>query len=108
MSYELRRDESLPKNLKRICCKQIEAAMEIANGRDGKSDVNPVHETRKHMKKARAALRLVRGAIDDSCFSQQDNALKEAGRLVSELRDAGVRTIRQPGGCERRARTHPP
>ena len=59
MSYQLRKDEKLGPGLRRICRKQIEFAIVIATGEKKSSDT-PVHEMRKHAKKARAALRLVR------------------------------------------------
>jgi CHAD domain-containing protein len=56
-----------------------------------------VHETRKHLKKTRAALRLVRKEIGRGLFKQQDHCLRDVGRLTSEIRDAEVRlqTVRQ-------------
>src|SRR5436190_21840937 len=90
MSYELRRGETVGQNLRRICRKQIEAAITHASG--GQTCKNsPVHETRRHLKKARAALRLARRGMDRGVFQVQDIALRDAGRLVSEIRDAEVR-----------------
>ena len=96
MSYELRHDESLGDNLRRICGKQIDRAIAIATGAE-ETDDTPVHETRKHLKKARAALRLVRKEIGRGLFRQQDHALRDAGRLISDIRDAEVRlqTVRR-------------
>jgi CHAD domain-containing protein len=96
MSYELRQAELLGDNLRRICRKQIEGAMAVANG-EVRSDDTPVHEMRKHLKKARAALRLVRKEIGRGLFREQDRCLRDVGRLTSEIRDAEVRlqTVRQ-------------
>ena len=55
MSYQLRRNQTLGANLRRICRKQVEAALEIVRG-EREANNTPVHETRKHLKKARAAL----------------------------------------------------
>jgi CHAD domain-containing protein len=95
MSYELERGEPLGEDLRRICCKQIEGALEVARG--GAPCESPVHETRKHLKKARAALRLVQVKIGKDLYRRQDRALRDAGRLISELRDAEVRlrTVQQ-------------
>lgn len=90
MSYELRHDETLGEGLRRICRKQIENAIAIAAG-EKETDDTPVHQTRKHLKKARAALRLVRKEIGRGLFERQDRCLRDVGRLISDIRDAEVR-----------------
>src|SRR5213076_1832228 len=96
MSYQLKHGQTLGDNLRRICRKQIEGAIAITTGEKKASDT-PVHEVRKHLKKARAALRLVRKEIGRGLFKQQDRCLRDVGRLTSEIRDAEVRlqTVRQ-------------
>ncbi len=105
MSYRLRKDEKLGDGLRRICRKQIEAAIAVASG-DQKSDDTPVHGMRKHVKKARAALRLVRKEIGAGLFREQDHCLRDVGRITSEIRDAEVRlqTVRELQGISRRGR----
>ena len=96
MSYQLKHRETLGENLRRICRQQIEGAIAVAKG-ERKPNDTPVHETRKHLKKTRAALRLVRKEIGRGLFKQQDRCLRDVGRLTSEIRDAEVRlqTVRQ-------------
>jgi CHAD domain-containing protein len=96
MSYELRHGETPADNLRRICRKQIEGALSVAKD-EVKTDDTPVHEMRKHLKKARAALRLGRKEIGRGLFREQDRCLRDVGRLTSEIRDAEVRlqTVRQ-------------
>jgi CHAD domain-containing protein len=96
MSYQLRNGETLGDNLSRICSKQIEAAICVAKD-EVKTDDTPVHEMRKHLKKARAALRLVRKEIGRGLFREQNRCLRDVGRLTSDIRDAEVRlqTVRQ-------------
>jgi len=96
MSYQLRNGETLGDNLSRICGKQIEAAICVAKD-EVKTDDTPVHEMRKHLKKARAALRLVRKEIGRGLFREQNRCLRDVGRLTSDIRDAEVRlqTVRQ-------------
>ncbi|HJT80627.1 MAG TPA: CHAD domain-containing protein [Chthoniobacterales bacterium] len=108
MSYELRPDEALADGIRRICQAEICKAIEVANG-SRQTDDSPVHEIRKHLKKARAALRLVRKEIGRSAFRQQDHWLRDAGRLVSEVRDAEVRlsTVRQLQSIKPRRRRAP-
>src|SRR6266480_5268179 len=90
MSYELRHSETLGHNLGRICGKQIESAITVAKG-ETKTDDTPVHEMRKHLKKSRAALRLVRKEIGRGLYRSQDHGLRDVGWLTSEIRDAEVR-----------------
>jgi CHAD domain-containing protein len=103
MSYRLRRKETPGEALQRICRKQIELALAIAVGEKEAKDT-PVHETRKHLKKARAALWLIRKEIGRGLYRQQDHCLRDVGRLISEIRDAEVRlqTVRQLQGIARR------
>src|SRR5436309_8172288 len=106
MSYELKHGQTLGDNLRRICRKQIEGAIAITTDEKKTSDTL-VHEVRKHLKKARAALRLVRKEIGHGLFREQDRCLRDVARLTSEIRDAEVRlqTVRQLQGItQRRAR----
>src|ERR1043165_1483506 len=96
MSYQLRRSKTLGANLRRICGKQVESALEVVRGEREANDT-PVHETRKHLKKARAALQLVSDELGRACFKEQDHRFRDIARLISDVRDAEVRlqTVRQ-------------
>src|SRR6266404_4033781 len=96
MSYELRADETLGDGICRIVCRQIEDAICASKTKqNGKG--SPVHETRKHLKKARAALRLVRGEVERDLWKKEDRCLGKVAQLISQVRDAEVRlqTVRQ-------------
>src|SRR5260370_21480239 len=96
MSYQLKHGQTVGDNLRRICRKQIEAAIALTTDEKKACD-SPVHEVRKHLKKARAALRLVRKEIGHGLFWEQDRCLRDVVRLTSEIRDGEVRlqTVRQ-------------
>src|SRR5436309_6371426 len=96
MSYQLRRNQTLGANLRRICRKQVDAALEIMRGEREANDT-PVHETRKHLKKARAALQMVADEIGRPHYKKQDHCFRDVARLISDVRDAEVRlqTVRQ-------------
>jgi CHAD domain-containing protein len=47
-----------------------------------------VHEARKALKKARAALRLLRDGLDDAAYRAENAALRDAGRQLAPLRDS--------------------
>ena len=70
MSYQLRRDETPGEGLRRICRKQVELALAIVKGEKEPEDT-PVHETRKHLKKMRAVLHLVRKEIGRGLFKDR-------------------------------------
>ena len=103
MSYQLRKNEKLGHGLRRICREQIESAFAVARG-EKKAGDTPVHQTRKHLKKARAALRLIRKEIGAGLFREQDHRLRDVARLTSEIRDAEVRlqTVREFQGITHR------
>jgi len=96
MSYELVQDETVGDGIQRIVCRQIESAIRASRAeQNGKG--SPVHETRKHLKKARSALRFAAGEIDPDVWKREDRCLRKVGQLISEVRDAEVRleTVRQ-------------
>jgi CHAD domain-containing protein len=96
MSYELKQDETVGDGITRIVCRQIEGAIRASSSeQNGKG--SPVHETRKHLKKARSALRFAAGEINSGVWKREDRCLRKVGRLISEVRDAEVRleTVRQ-------------
>ena len=96
MSYELRQDETVGDGIQRIVCHEIEGAIRASDAeQNGKG--SPVHETRKHLKKARSALRLAAAEIDPVGWKREDRCLRKVGQLISEVRDAEVRlqTVRQ-------------
>jgi CHAD domain-containing protein len=47
-----------------------------------------IHEARKSLKKARAALRLLRDGLSDAAYRRENARLRDAGRLLTPLRDA--------------------
>lgn len=96
MSYELRTDETLGDGLRRIIGGQIENAIDASKAKPNGLD-SPVHQTRKHLKKARAALRLIRGEVKKGAWKREDRRLAQVAELISDVRDAEVRleTVRQ-------------
>lgn len=49
-----------------------------------------IHEARKRIKKARAALRLLRESLGDHDFRRDNEAFRDAARPLSEMRDAKI------------------
>jgi CHAD domain-containing protein len=67
-----------------------------------------VHEARKALKKARAALRLLRDGLDDAAYRAENAALRDAGRLLSPLRDPKSALAALDALCERYPGKLPP
>jgi hypothetical protein len=65
----------------------VDAALQALAGRQPLPDER-VHAARKSLKHARAVLRLLRPALGERRFAAQNVALRDAGRLLSRLRDA--------------------
>ena len=103
MSYELQPDVPLGKNLRRLFRRQLNDAISLAKG-EGQPNDTLVHDFRKHLKKARAALQLVRAQAGKRTWRRQHCRLLDAGRLTREVRDAEVRlqTMRQLEDAMRR------
>jgi CHAD domain-containing protein len=47
-----------------------------------------IHDARKALKKARAALRLLQGGMSKAAFQRENSGLRDAGRFLSPFRDA--------------------
>jgi CHAD domain-containing protein len=90
MSYRLTPGESLPQGAKRIALEQIEDALDqLLNPGD---DIDKsVHESRKCFKKLRGLLRLFRLEMGEKAYQRENRCFRDAGRLLSDLRDSAVR-----------------
>src|SRR5215470_15650400 len=79
-------EESMEEGIKRIVNEEIsEAIKEIDNPRLKKTET--IHEVRKHCKKIRSVLRLVRPQFEDTY--QFENAwFRDTAKGLAELRDA--------------------
>jgi CHAD domain-containing protein len=68
--------------------KQVDRALEILGGR--RLSDEDVHAARKHLKKARASLRLLRPALKGATYREWNTALRDAARPLSAARDGKV------------------
>jgi CHAD domain-containing protein len=90
MGFKLKLREPLPDGLKRVFREQIESALVLCRHPAKQRGVT-VHEVRKHLKKARAAMRLAITEVGKDRHAREDRCVRKIGRLVSDLRDAQVR-----------------
>ena len=90
MSYRLKSKERPSQGLKRIFREEIDSALRLCRHPAKQRGVT-VHETRKHLKKLRAALRLAAAQAGKDQHAREDRSLSQIAKLVSDLRDAHVR-----------------
>jgi CHAD domain-containing protein len=65
----------------------VRAALGCIGGKSPISD-DDAHEARKQLKRARAALRLLKPSLEDVIYRHENLALRNASRVISPLRDA--------------------
>jgi CHAD domain-containing protein len=88
MAAELHRSESGTRSLRQIARKQVADALAALAGRSPTDEA--VHDARKELKRARATLRLLRDAMGDKAYRRENEALRDAARPLSVIRDAKV------------------
>jgi len=88
MTSQLQQDESGLREVRRILVEWIAAAA-AGLARKKVSDKD-IHEARKRLKKARAALRLLRDAIGETAYKRDNAALRDTARPLGVARDSRV------------------
>lgn len=88
MATELHRCEPGARSLTHILRQQIADAIEALASRSPSDQV--VHDARKELKRARATLRLLRDAMGDKTYRRENQALRDAARPLSLIRDRKV------------------
>lgn len=83
--FALNPDEDVADGIKRVVACEIEKCMEELKA--NRNPLEAVHETRKHCKKIRATLRLVRGSIGAQTYAQENRWFRDIARQLSALRD---------------------
>ncbi|MGZ4193859.1 MAG: CHAD domain-containing protein [Solirubrobacteraceae bacterium] len=103
MAYRFEPDETVGQAFGRIAAEQLLVA-ETPLRRDLDSDpIDAIHTARKAIKKERALLRLMRGAVHRGDRRQENAALRDAARRLSGARDAEVMIQTLDGLAERYA-----
>lgn len=100
MAFHLQTNEHLDRGMRRILCQQIDAATKRGSAGANGSTSGHVHRVRKHVKKMRAVLRLLRDEIGMPRFKQVNRHLRDMGRQLSAVRDAQVRVRTVDKLCE--------
>ncbi len=89
MGYRLEADESFSEGVKRIAREQLDRATEQLTQAEDRDEA--VHEARKHFKKIRAVLRLVRDEIGQDVYKPENVCYRDAGRRLAPVRDSFVK-----------------
>jgi CHAD domain-containing protein len=89
MAYRLSLVDDVPTAVRACAREQLEGAIARLEAA-GEDPVEAVHDARKHLKKSRALLRLVRPALGRDAYRRENAALRDAGLALSGTRDADV------------------
>ena len=87
MAYRLKRSQSVAKGVKRVARRELKKAAEQL--RYGIAGEEPVHESRKSIKRVRALLRLIQDKLRPE-YSRESSRLRQSGRALSPIRDAAA------------------
>jgi CHAD domain-containing protein len=90
MAYRLKKREGIATGVRRIVGDELARAIDELEGRRSDDTGTAVHEARKHLKKTRAAIRLVRDDLGASFRRDENAALRDAQARLSGARDAEV------------------
>lgn len=88
MAYKYKASESVEAGTRRILIEQCERAEQQLSA--AIDTTTGVHEARKCIKRMRALLRLVRGAVGDECWRAESSIVRDVGLRLSPLRDSDV------------------
>jgi CHAD domain-containing protein len=89
-AYRLERGEFVPDGMRRIARGQLDQGIEELDGQPNRKLDEAVHETRKRLKRLRAALRLERFAVGDETYRRENTTFRDLGKRLSAPRDASV------------------
>jgi CHAD domain-containing protein len=82
-----RRSRDAAGSARRVLGQDLAHARTLAAGRR-RLDDDAIHAVRKDLKHARAALRLLRGAVSEDAYRRENAALRDAARPLAAARDA--------------------
>jgi CHAD domain-containing protein len=91
MGYQLHERETVPQGIKRIATEELDGAIHQLTVSINGNRKRAVHQARKHFKKSRAVVRLIRDELGETNYKQENHCFRDAGRQLSDLRDAYVR-----------------
>jgi CHAD domain-containing protein len=90
MAFRLPFDRDLNDSIRETAREELTEAIRLLRDDYGDDPVTAVHEARKNLKKTRALLRLARPGLDAAVYRRENDAIRDAARLISGARDADV------------------
>src|ERR671923_1369704 len=88
--FRLGEGERAPDGLRRIARGQLDMSIERLEGDTDEDLGTAVHETRKSLKRLRAAVRLARDELGEEAYRRENVAFRDAGRRLGGARDSQV------------------
>ncbi len=89
-AYRLHSDEAAPEGLQRIAASRARKARRKLGEVESEGAL-AIHGARKDLKKLRSVLRLIREELGEKAYRAQNRRFRDAGRLLSDTRDAEVK-----------------
>src|SRR4051812_4537805 len=90
MKLQLKGGQRVEPEIRRIARKEISAIVKQLATRGPQNEGESLHEARKHLKKIRALLRLLRDDLGDRTYRKENRSFRDVGRVLSPRRDAEV------------------
>ncbi|HEX7298095.1 MAG TPA: CHAD domain-containing protein [Solirubrobacteraceae bacterium] len=88
--YRLRPDDGAADGIRRVARGQLELASDRLTHSARKEIGEAIHEARKSLKRLRAVVRLARDPLGDDVYRGENRTYRDAGRGLSDVRDAQV------------------
>jgi CHAD domain-containing protein len=100
--YRLETGETPKQGISRVAQGELDLTIGLLEAApNGDGDADAVHEARKALKRLRALLRVSRPALDDARYRRENVVFRDAGRELSDARDAQVLVETLDGLLER-------
>jgi CHAD domain-containing protein len=90
MAFHPKRTEPLEAAVRRIVGAELARAETVLGRAQGRRRNEGIHDARKHLKKARAVLKLLRFGLGEEVYRRENDWLRDSGRALAEVRDAHV------------------
>lgn len=93
MAYRFLADSTVEANVHRILDEQLGKAIHQLSEDFYDSPEEAIHKARKHLKKSRSVLRLVRKSMGKKIYKKENARLRDVGRSLAPARDGAVYPI---------------
>jgi CHAD domain-containing protein len=90
MSYEFTSDEPVGAGVRRIVRDEIGLSSKKLMVKTTQARDEAIHEVRKSVKRVRGLLKLLRPALGETYYLEEERAWRDLGRRLAALRDAGA------------------